>query len=159
MSKTQDEINQDWNAVTVRKHQKNTGLKSTPDPIVHVQTQDGFIHQDLNIVTLKKHQKSTGSTGPIVHKKKAVGGKNIQNDVPNLAKFDVDNIVLPELSSESLAKQIQTCRLEMGIKQDELNTRCSFPHGTIAKYEKGEAQYKQHEVTKMAKIFGKSLKK
>ena len=124
-------------------------------------SETGFTHQDWTVVTLSKHKKSKKpvSSGPVIHAKRTIAGKNIQTDLPNLAKLDVDDIVHPELASANIAKQIQTYRLEMGLKQDELNNRCSFPAGTVAKYERGDAQYKQSEVNKMAKIFGKPLKK
>jgi ribosome-binding protein aMBF1 (putative translation factor) len=122
-------------------------------------------HQDWNTTVLTKKLSTNDKIikgilkKDIVEKKDACKNKqNITNDIDpkKLEENEIGTLPTPGMN---LCKQISTARVDKKISQKDLDKKCNFVSGTVQKYENGTAIYHQHEIDKMSKMLGVTLKK
>ncbi len=93
-------------------------------------------------------------------KEKQGAAKNTQtvSDI-NARKLEQEEIGHHKVPSHSLQIQIQQARTAKKLTQDQLNTLCCFPKGTVASYENGKAIINSQQLQTMSKHLGVTLKK
>lgn len=122
---------QDWATVNIGK--------STKTPLSQ-QIRNGTVKRD--IVEKQGAAKNTQSSAEI-----------------NARKLEENEIGHHPTPSHSLAIQIQQARTAKKMTQDQLNTACNFPKGTVSLYENGKAIVNNTQLQTMSKQLGVTLKK
>lgn len=122
------------------------------------------ITQDWTPVVLTKpksvEQQLRDGTATKIIKDKQGAAKNTQvtSDI-SAKKLEENEIGHHQTPSRTLAIQIQQARTAKKITQEQLNTACNFPKGTVTLYENGKAIINSSELQTMSKHLGVTLKK
>jgi putative transcription factor len=106
---------------------------------------NNFAHQDWEPVVLQKTavQNKTPKYQP---SEQAIRDKKIEN-----------NEIMLQTSSVTLRKQIQQARMAKALTQDQLNSQCNFPKGTVQRYENGSAIVNNAHISKMSRTLNVKL--
>lgn len=126
---------QDWKSVTI------TGLQSKKTLAEQIRT--GEVKRDIVA--------------------KENGGKNSHVAKPVVP--DVDEIVVPPVTTRAVGDQIRDARNSETNKQNkkltqrELDRLCNFSPGTVQTYENNTAIYSQQNIDRISKVLGVTIKK
>lgn len=120
--------------------------------------------QDWNTTTISKpkslQDQIRAGTATRVIKEKQGAAKNTQNSIDvNARKLEQEEIGHLPTPSHALSIQIQQARTAKKLTQDQLNTLCNFPKGTVGTYENGKAIINSQHLQTMSKHLGVILKK